>query len=70
MKVPSKRLVKRQLFMLNQAINLSLSTKLNAMCNEEERKLSRQAYLSLCTLYNSLHRYLVMQNDLTTTARQ
>jgi len=59
MSKPSKRQVTRQLFLTKCAINLTLSGKLNKLCNEEERELSRQAYMALCTLYNSLHRHLL-----------
>lgn len=56
---PSKRRVRRQLFLIKQAIDLVLGQKLTSLTNDEERELARQAYFNLCTLYNSLHRYLV-----------
>lgn len=56
---PSKRQVNRQLFKVRQAVRLTLDSQLRNLCNEEERELSRQAYLSLCILFNSLHRHLL-----------
>lgn len=55
----NRRLVQQQLFLTKRAIGHVLNIDRVIQCNEHEQELARQAYLSLCELFNSLHRHLL-----------